>query len=77
MACEGCEERRRKIKALYDLSKESIANTIAQLSGRSSKAKQSSDSAEQPADSTDNDTDSSNTGAATQSRTRRTRKKPT
>ena len=50
MSCTSCEERRKKIKAMYESSRQSISNAIAQLSGRSGQAKQSSNSAEQSAD---------------------------
>mgnify|MGYP001591559885 FL=1 len=50
MSCTSCEERRKKIKAMYESSRQSISNAIAQLSGRNRKAEQPSDSAEQSAD---------------------------
>ncbi len=50
MSCTSCEERRKKIKAMYESSRQSISNAIAQLSGRSGQAKQSNSSAEQSAD---------------------------
>ena len=50
MSCTSCEERRKKLKAMYEGSRQSISSAIAQLSGRSGQAKQSSDSAEQSVD---------------------------
>lgn len=50
MSCASCEERRKKLKAMYERSRQSISNAITQLSGRSGQAKQSSNSAEQSAD---------------------------
>lgn len=38
MACEGCEQRRQKLKAMYDNSKESITKAIARLTNRDRKA---------------------------------------
>ena len=52
MACESCEERRQKIKAMYESSRQSISNAIARLGGRADQAEQSSAAAEQSADST-------------------------
>ena len=50
MSCTSCEERRKKIKAMYESSRQSISSAIARLSGRNRKAEQPSDSAEQSAD---------------------------
>ena len=50
MSCTSCEERGKKIKAMYESSRQSISNAIARLSGRNRKAEQPSDSAEQSAD---------------------------
>ena len=50
MSCTSCEERRKKLKAMYEGSRQSISSAIAQLSGRNRKAEQPSDSAEQSAD---------------------------
>ena len=51
MACESCEERRRKIKAMYESSRQSISNAIAFLGGRAGKAEQPSVGTEQSTDS--------------------------
>ena len=53
MACAGCEERRQKIKAMYEQSKESIANAIARLTNRDRKAEQSIDPTTTSTDSTE------------------------
>ena len=52
MSCKSCEERRQKLKAMYEQSKQSISNAIANFSGRTVKAEQSSVGAEQSTDST-------------------------
>ena len=52
MSCKSCEERRQKLKAMYEQSKQSISNAIAFLGGRTGKAEQPSVGAEQSADST-------------------------
>lgn len=51
MSCKSCEERRQKLKAMYEQSKQSISNAIAFLGGRAGKAEQSSVGAEQSTDS--------------------------
>ena len=71
MACEGCEQRRKKLKALYEDSKQSITQRLKQLAARNSKAEQSADSAKQSTDSADSSADSSDTGVATTPRARR------
>lgn len=75
MACEGCEERRRKIKAMYDNSMQSITSAIARLANRDSKAKSGSNSAKQSADSAVGDTEQSDTRTSTASRSRAGRAK--
>lgn len=50
MACEGCEQRRQKLKALINDSAKSISNAIARLTNRDRKAEQPSDSTEQSID---------------------------
>ena len=77
MACEGCEQRRRKLKAMYDNSKESITNAIARLTNRDRKAEQSSAAAEQSADSDSGDTEQSDTGVVASVKSRRGRAKST
>lgn len=51
MACAGCEERRQKLKAMYEQSRQSISNAIAFLGGRAGKAEQPSVGTEQSTDS--------------------------
>lgn len=82
MACEGCEQRRQKLKAMYGSSKESIANAIARLTNRDRKAEQpsvateqSSDAAEQSADSDISDSEQSDTGVVAPVKSRRGRAK--
>ena len=75
MACEGCEQRRQKLKAMYDSSKESIANAIARLTNRDRKAEQSSDAAEQSVNTDSSDTEQSDTGIANSVKSRRGRAK--
>lgn len=75
MACEGCEQRRQKLKAMYDNSKESIAKSIARLTNRDRKAEQSSAAAEQSANSDSGDTEQSDTGAVASVKSRRGRAK--
>lgn len=77
MACEGCEQRRRKLKAMYDNSKESITNAIARLTDRDRKAEQSSAAAEQSADSSASGTDPAEQRVATAARSRARRTKST
>ena len=77
MACEGCEQRRQKLKAMYDNSKESITKAIARLTNRDRKAEQSSAAAEQSADSDSSDTEQSDTGAVAPVKSRRGRAKST
>ena len=62
MACEGCEQRRQKLKAMYGSSKESIANAIARLTNRDRKTEQPSIAAEQSVDSDSSDAERSDTG---------------
>ena len=52
MSCKSCEERRQKLKAMYEQSRQSISNAIAFLGGRASKAEQPSVGTEQSTDST-------------------------
>lgn len=75
MACEGCEQRRQKIKAMYDNSKESITNAIARLTNRDRKAEQPSAAAEQSANSGSSDTEQSDTGIVAPVKSRRGRAK--
>lgn len=77
MACEGCEQRRQKLKAMYGSSKESIANAIARLTNRSSKAEQPSVATEQSADSDSSDSEQSDTGVVATVEPRRGRIKST
>ena len=77
MACEGCEQRRQKLKAMYDNSKESITKAIARLTNRDRKAEQSSAAAEQSVDTDSSDTEQSDSGVATSVKSRRGRAKPT
>lgn len=77
MACEGCEQRRQKLKAMYGSSKESIANAIARLTNRSSKAEQPSVATEQSADSDSSDSEQSDTGVVAPVGSRRGRIKST
>lgn len=49
MSCKGCEERRKKIKELYDESTRRINEAIARLTGKPSGSEQQTDRAEQPA----------------------------
>lgn len=75
MACKGCEQRRQKLKAMYDSSKESIANAIARLTNRSHKAEQPSIAAEQSVDSDSSDSEQSDTGVVAPVKSRRGRAK--
>lgn len=75
MACEGCEQRRQKLKAMYDNSKESITNAIARLTNRDRKAEQPSVATEQSADSDSGDTEQSDTGIVAPVKSRRGRAK--
>lgn len=50
MSCTSCEERRKKMKDMYDKSMQSISSAIARLSGRVSQTEQSGASTEQPVD---------------------------
>ncbi|RLL17993.1 hypothetical protein D9K81_16210 [Acinetobacter chengduensis] len=77
MACEGCEQRRLKLKAMYDNSKESITKAISRLTNRDRKAEQSSVAAEQSVDSDSGDTEQSDTRAVASVKSRRGRAKPT
>lgn len=77
MACEGCEQRRQKLKAMYDNSKESIANAIARLTNRDRKAEQPSVATEQSADSDSSNTEQSDARAVASVKSRRGRAKPT
>ncbi len=77
MACEGCEQRRLKLKAMYDNSKESITKAISRLTNRDRKAEQSSAATEQSVDSDSGDTEQSDTGAVASVKSRRGRAKPT
>ena len=77
MACEDCEQRRQKLKAMYDYSKESIAKAIARLTNRDRKAEQPSVAAEQPANSGSSDTEQSDTGIVAPVKSRRGRAKST
>lgn len=43
MSCKSCEERRQKLKAMYEQSKESITKAITNLTNRGSKTEQSVD----------------------------------
>ena len=43
MSCTSCEERRKKLRAMYEQSKESITKAITDLTNRNSKAEQSAD----------------------------------
>lgn len=75
MACEGCEQRRQKLKAMYDNSKESITNAIARLTNRDRKAEQPSVATEQSADSDSSDSEQSDTGVVAPVKSRRGRAK--
>lgn len=77
MACEGCEQRRQKLKAMYDNSKESITNAIARLTNRDRKAEQPSVATEQSADSDSSDSEQSDTGVVAPVKSRRGRAKST
>lgn len=77
MACEGCEQRRQKLKAMYDNSKESITKAIARLTNRDRKAEQSSAATEQSADSDSSNTEQSDARAVASVKSRRGRAKPT
>ncbi len=77
MACEGCEQRRQKLKAMYDNSKESITKAIARLTNRDRKAEQPGVAAEQSANSGSSDTEQSDTGAVASVKSRRGRAKST
>ena len=75
MACEGCEQRRLKLKAMYDNSKESITKAIARLTNRDRKAEQPSVAAEQSANSDSGNTEQSDTGIVAPVKSRRGRAK--
>lgn len=77
MSCKSCEERRQKLKAMYEQSKQSISNAIAFLGGRTGKAEQPSVGAEQSADSGGSDTEQSDTGIVAPVKPRRGRAKST
>lgn len=50
MSCKSCEERRQKLKAMYEQSKESITKAITNLTNRSGKTEQSIDQSSASAD---------------------------
>ncbi len=50
MSCKSCEERRQKLKAMYEQSKESITKAITNLTNRGSKTEQSVDKSPASAD---------------------------
>ena len=50
MSCKSCEERRQKLKAMYEQSKESITKAITNLTNRGSKTEQSVDQSPASAD---------------------------
>ena len=77
MACEGCEQRRQKLKALINDSAKSISNAIARLTNRDRKAEQPSVAAEQSADSDSSDSEQSDTGVVAPVKSRRGRAKST
>lgn len=77
MACEGCEQRRQKLKAMYDNSKESITNAIARLTNRDRKAEQPSVATEQSTDSDSSDSEQSDRGVVAPVEPRRGRIKST
>lgn len=77
MACEGCERRRQKLKALIDDSAKSISNAIARLTNRDRKAEQPSVAAEQSANSDSSDSEQSDTGVVAPVKSRRGRIKST
>ena len=77
MACEGCEQRRQKLKALINDSAKSISNAIARLTNRDRKAEQPSVATEQSADSDSSDSEQSDTGVVATVKSRRGRAKPT
>ncbi|WP_168378359.1 hypothetical protein [Acinetobacter cumulans] len=77
MACEGCEQRRLKLKALMNDSAKSISNAIARLTNRDRKAEQPSVAAEQSADSDSGNTEQSDTGVVAPVKSRRGRTKST
>lgn len=77
MACEGCEQRRLKLKALINDSAKSISNAIARLTDRDRKAEQPSVATEQSVDSDRGNTEQSDTGAVASVKSRRGRAKPT
>lgn len=77
MARAGCEERRRKLKAMYDNSRESIANAIARIANRNRKAERYGISAEQSADSSTSGTNPAEQRVATAARSRARRTKST
>lgn len=72
MACEGCEQRRQKLKAIANESARSIANAIARLTNRSRKTEHTSDATEQSIDSPAADTNTAEQRNTVN--TRRTRK---
>lgn len=50
MSCKSCEERRQKLKAMYEQSKESITKAITNLTNRAGKTEQSADQSPASAD---------------------------
>ena len=50
MSCKSCEERRQKLKAMYEQSKESITKAITNLTNRGGKTEQSTDQSPASAD---------------------------
>lgn len=50
MSCKSCEERRQKLKVMYEQSKESITKAITNLTNRGGKAEQSIDQSSASAD---------------------------
>ena len=50
MSCKSCEERRQKLKAMYEQSKESITKAITNLTNRGGKTEQSADQSPTSAD---------------------------
>ena len=53
MSCKSCEERRQKLKAMYEQSKESITKAITNLTNRGGKTEQSADQSPASADETE------------------------
>ena len=50
MSCKSCEERRQKLKAMYEQSTESITQAITNLTNRGGKTEQSADQSPASAD---------------------------